>query len=67
MGSDYYTIRFDICDIEVMGKRFIAPRGDRAIRKSLITQRAFPPIPYESKRGIGAKYDPTPYINLDWE
>ncbi len=47
--------------------KLLTSGGVQVIRKSLVTQRAFPPVPYESKRGIGAKYDPTPYINLDWE
>jgi hypothetical protein len=52
---------------DATGKKFALPSGDLSYKKKLITQRAFPPIPYESKREIGTSDVPGGYLNLDWE
>lgn len=52
---------------DATGKKFMTPSQDMALRKSFITQRAFPPIPYSSKREIGTSDVPGGYLNLDWE
>lgn len=52
---------------DASGKRLLTPSWDMNFLKKLITQRAFPPIPYESKREIGTSDVPGGYLNLDWE
>lgn len=52
---------------DASGQKFQLPSGDFTVKKSLVTQRAFPPIPYSSKREIGTSDVTGGYLNLDWE
>jgi hypothetical protein len=66
--ADCCVVRLEPRVVETSdGRRFTTPSGELPYKKSLITQRAFPPIPYESKREIGTSDVPGGYLNLDWE